>query len=295
VGAAAIDQNESFLRADHHLTVLNEYGQRRRDGADALNLASLVIPPSDFVRRVYVRMGVRDGVTRVVRLGQPHFDQINRRTRRSPFYTARPWDPATATRPLRFGFFGAMRSSKGIDVLCEAIPLLSREVRQRCQIHIRAQGFDWPLRKKLSLFPEVSFSGGYDLLQLIGSGGEYDVGLLPHVWFENSPLVLLEHLHAGKFVVCSRLGGPVEWVDPPRNGLMFAGGHPDELAACMTRLVTGEVAIPSPREIHAATPLLQSYPDHVREVESVYREALGIAAGPVVEVRPARQPAAARV
>jgi glycosyl transferase family 4 len=191
VGAVPLDQNESFFRADHHLVVLNGYGQRRLDGVAALNEASLVIPPSDFVRRVHVKMGVRDRQTRVVRLGQPHFDQINRRARRSPFYGLRPWDPATATRPLRFGFFGAMRSSKGIDVLCDAIPLLSREVRQRCQIHICAQGFDWPLRKKLSLFPEVSFTGGYDLLQLIGSGGEYDVGLLPHVWFENSPLVLL--------------------------------------------------------------------------------------------------------
>ena len=38
----------------------------------ALNRASLVIPPSDFVRRVYVRMGVKDELTRVVRLGQPH-------------------------------------------------------------------------------------------------------------------------------------------------------------------------------------------------------------------------------
>jgi len=287
VGAVPIDQNESFFRGDHHLAVLNEYGTRRHDGVEALNRASLVIPPSDFVRRVYVKMGVREERTRVVRLGQPHFDQINRRTRRSPFYGLRPWDPETATRPLRFGFFGAMRSSKGIDVLCEAIPLLSREVRQRCQIHIRAQGFDWPLRKKLSLFPEVSFSGGYDLTQLIGSGGEYDVGLLPHVWFENSPLVLLEHLHAGKFVVCSRLGGPVEWVDPPRNGLMFAGGHAEELAACMSRLVLGETPIPSPREIHEATPILWSYPDHVREVEGIYREVLGETAAPVVEVRPA--------
>lgn len=286
VGAATIDENERFLKADHHLKVLNRYGQRRADGIAALNHASLVIPPSDFVRRVYVRMGLEDVRSRVVRLGQPHFDQINRRARRSPFYTARPWDPRAATRPLRFGFFGAMRPSKGIDVLVEAIPLLPREVRQRCQFHIRAQGYDWPLRKKLSLYPEVSFAGGYDLVQLVGCGGEYDVGVLPHVWFENSPLVLLEHLHAGKFVICSRLGGPVEWIVPPRNGLMIPGGHPEELAGAIARLVRGDVPIPSPREIHDATPILRSYPDHVREVEAIYREALGeapeAAAAPLV-------------
>src|SRR5262249_31662727 len=149
------------------------------------------IPPSDFVRRVYVKMGLDEARSRVVRLGQPHFDQINRRARRSPFYDRRPWEPRDASRPLRFGFFGAMRPSKGIDVFCAAIPMLPREVRQRTQFHIRAAGQDWPLRKKLSMYPEVSFLGGYDLLQLVGAGGEYDVGILPHVWFENSPLVLL--------------------------------------------------------------------------------------------------------
>lgn len=281
VGPTALDDNERLLSSDRHLVVLNDYGRRRSSGVRALNRASLVTPPSDFVRRVYVQMGLEDRRSRVIRLGQPHFDQINRRARRSPFYDARPWDPATATRPLRFGFFGAMRPSKGIDVLAAAIPLLSREIRQRSHFHIRALGFDWPLRKKLTLFPEVSFTGGYDLLQLIGCGSEYDVGLLPHVWFENSPLVLLEHLHAGKFVICSRLGGPVEWVRPPSNGLLIAGGQPEELALAITRLVTGEVPIPSPRDIHDATPILQSYPAHIAEVESIYRELLDGSGRPV--------------
>ncbi|MEX2217847.1 MAG: glycosyltransferase [Phycisphaerales bacterium] len=275
IAPTALDDNEKFLASDRHLVVLNGYGRRRVAGVEALNRASLVIPPSDFVRSVYVRMGLDERRSRTVRLGQPHFDQINRRARRSPFYGMRPWDPATARRPLRFAFFGAMRPSKGIDILAAAIPLLTREVRQRCQFHIRAQGKDWPLRKALSVFPEVAFSGQYDLLQLIGSGGEYDVGLLPHAWFENSPLVLLEHLHAGKFVICSRLGGPVEWVRPPLNGLMVEGGRPEELAAAMTKLARGEVAIPSPREVHEATPILRSYPDHVAEIEGIYREVLG--------------------
>lgn len=279
VAPTPLDANESFLSSDRHLVVLNGYGRRRAQGIDALNQASLVTPPSDFVRRAYVAMGVDESRTRVVRLGQPHFDQIRRRTIRGPYYDARPWDPSAA-RPVRFGFFGAMRPSKGIDVLCEAIPLLPAAIRRRCQFHIRAMGHDWTLRKRLSLFPEVSFLGGYDLVQLIGAGAEYDVGVLPHAWFENSPLVLLEHLHAGKFVISSRLGGPVEWVRPPRNGLMVAGGRPDELAGAMASIVEGRVALPSPREVHEATPNVQSYPGHVAEVESIYAALLEGARAP---------------
>ena len=240
------------------------------------------------MRRVYVRMGVEESRTRVVRLGQPHFDQINRRARRSPYYDTRPWEPRSARRPLRFVFFGTTRHNKGLDVLIRAIPLLDRDVRQRSQFLIRASGWDWPFRRRVAEYPEVQFAGGYDLLQLIGAWGEYDVGLLPHIWFENSPLVMLEHLHAGRMMIASRLGGPVEWIVEPGdeqngtgegralryNGLFFPGGDPEGLAERITQLVTGEIIIPSPREIHAATPILQSYPDHIAEVESIYRELL---------------------
>jgi len=281
LGRVPIDQNERFLRARHHLVVLNDYGRRRLAGIEALNRASIVTPPSDFVGRVYVKMGLEASRMRVVRLGQPHFDQINRRTRRSPFYVERPWDPQRATRPLRFGFFGTVRHNKGLDVLARAIPLLERDVRQRCQFLIRAGGWDWPFRKRLSRYPEVQFAGGYDLLQLIGAGGEYDVGILPHIWFENSPLVMLEHLHAGKLVVSSRLGGPPEWLIDGRepgaaryNALLFPGGEPEGLAEAIRALVSGEVAVPSAREVHDATLMLQSYPAHVAEVDSIYQRLI---------------------
>lgn len=321
LGRASLDQNEQFLAADHHLTVLdnNIYGRRRHAGVAALNEASLVTPPSDFLRRVHVAMGVEESRTRTVRLGQPHFDQINRRARRSPYYNTRPWDPSTSTRPLRFGFFGTTRHNKGLDILIRAIPLLEKDVRQRCQFLIRAAGWDWPFRKRVCEFPEVQFAGGYDLMQFIGAWGEYDVGILPHIWFENSPLVMLEHLHGGKLVVSSRLGGPAEWLiepgsgstsqnrarkeavpspsDLPYNGLMFPAGDPENLAKCITRLAKGEVIIPSPREIHAATPMLQSYPGHVTGVASMYQELLGRPRAeaaqdtrPSLETKPAQTP-----
>jgi glycosyltransferase involved in cell wall biosynthesis len=290
----APDSNERFLgeapgttpegaRAIH-LRVVNGYGRRRLAGIDALNHASMVISPSDFLRRAHEVMGLHPQRAGAVRLGQPHFDQINRAARRSDYYTRRPWSPEDP-RPLRFGFFGATRANKGLAVLVEAIRLLDPAVRRRCRFLIRAGGWDWPFRKLLADFPEAQFAGGYDLLQRIAGCEEYDVGVLPHIWFENSPLVLLEHLHAGRFTLCARLGGPVEWIVEPSeescgNGLLFAGGDAAELAAHITSLARGEIPIPSRREVHDATPHLQSYLGHVREVESIYSELLDGAPSP---------------
>lgn len=286
LGRAPADANEVFERSRAvHLRVVNEYGRRRAQGIAALNAASLVTPPSAFMCRAYEAMGVEAAKLRHVRLGQPHFDQINRRAQRSPFYDTRPWDPATAHRPLRVAFWGTTRNNKGFGVLAQAIERLPRGVRQRCQFIVHAGGGDWGYRKALSRYPEVSFAGGYDLVQLVAGAGEYDVAVLPHIWFENSPLVMLEHLHAGKFIISSRLGGPVDWICEPGsehaeangglgNGLFFPGGDDGALARCLERVARGEVVLPSPREVHAAS-LLWSYPQHVAEVEEIYREVLG--------------------
>ncbi len=292
---APIDLNERVLAGGVgtgstgtkvHLRVLNSYGERRRAGVAALNAASLITPPSDYVRRVCVSMGVDEDRTRCVLLGQPHFDEIHRRAMARPFYRQRPWDANAATRPLRLAFFGTTRPNKGVEVLAKAVELLDPGVRARAQIIIRAQGNDYDLRRRLAHIPEVSVWGGYDLWQLMAAGGEYDVGILSHIWLENSPLVLLENLHAGKFVITPRLGGPPEWiVDPDTapggvgNGLMFAGGDAPALARQMERCIRGEVIIPSPAEIHAITPALRSYPEHVLEVESIYAEVLDRARG----------------
>src|SRR4029453_2934571 len=97
---------------------------------------------------------------------------------------------------LRFGFLGTTRNNKGLRVLVDAIPLLPTEVRRRCHFLIRASGDDRAFRQMLSAYPEVQFAGGYDALQLLAAASEYDVGILTHVWFENSPLGLLAHSHA---------------------------------------------------------------------------------------------------
>jgi len=193
-----------------------------------------------------------------------------------PGYDRAPWTPGDA-RPLRLAFFGTVRPNKGLRVLADAIALLPADDRRRCLFLIRAAGGDWAFRKLLSGFPQVQFSGAYDLMQRAASVPEYDVGLLPHIWMENSPLVLLEHLHAGKMVIISRLGGPPEWIvaqDGVANGLLFPSGDPQSLADCISSLVRGSAALPSPKSIHDMTPHLTSYPAYVQEVQEIYEQVI---------------------
>ncbi|MCC6285933.1 MAG: glycosyltransferase [Phycisphaerales bacterium] len=281
MGRSEPDQNDRFLQADHHLTVLNDYGRRRIAGIEALNHAHAVTPPGQFCADLHLRMGVNPERLRVVRLGLPHLDRMYRVAARSAWYDARPWSAESATRPLRFAFFGTVRHNKGIEILVRAVLALPTEVRRRCHFVIRAALGDWLHRRRLAHLPEVSFLGGYDFGQLLTASGEFDVGILPAIWFENSPVVLLEYLSAGKFVLASRLGGTPEWVVEPGspgarangglgNGLMFPGGSWEALAAHIESLVLGRVTIPSAREVHAVS-RLRGYPAHVAELDGLYQ------------------------
>ena len=271
------DTNERMLASgDVHLNVLNDYGRRRHEGIAALNAASMVTPPSDFLGRVHEAMGLEPKRRRTVRLGQPHFDRMRRAALSLPGYDVPPWTPDDP-RPLRLAFFGTVRPNKGLRVLADAITRLDGDVRRRCYFHVRAAGGDWAFRKMLSGYPQVQFAGAYDLIQRAASVAEYDVGLLPHIWMENSPLVLLEHLHAGKMVITSNLGGPPEWIARDgnlTNGLLFPSGDAEALADGITRIVRGDVAVPSAKAVHEMTPHLTSYPAHVAEVQAVYEEVI---------------------
>ncbi len=267
------DINSRLMESTHHLKVLNNYGDRRAAGVAAMNGATLVLCPSKFLMGVHAAMGVDPGVMRHVPLGQPHFDAIAAAAEQSAFYRQPPWVPGRDTRPLRFGFFGSTRYNKGLDVLVRAVALLTLDTRSRCHFHIRAGGDTRAHQEYLKGVPEASFCGGYTPAELPATLGAFDVGIVPTTGLENSPFVILEHLHAGKFVIGSRLGGPTDFINEPRNGVLVPAGSPQALAEAIVALVRGQVRIPSAAEVREAS-RLRTFQEYLREVVGVYREVI---------------------
>jgi glycosyltransferase involved in cell wall biosynthesis len=62
--------------------------------------------------------------------------------------------------------------------------------------------------------------------------------ILPSVWYENMPYVMLEALGAGRPVIASRLGGIVERITDGVNGSLFEAGDAQSLVEQMSRLET---------------------------------------------------------
>jgi glycosyltransferase involved in cell wall biosynthesis len=271
-----LNQNQIFLDTQSiPLIVNNDYGKRRRLGIEALNSATLVTPPSQFLSDVHKSMGLQSNKIELIRLGLSHLDQISQGVKNSPYYTIQPWNSKSSNRPLRFGFLGTTSTTKGLSIFTQAIINLPTEIRQRCHFIIRASGKTDFFRQLIGYYPEVSFASRYRVSDLPTIIHEYDIAIIPHVWFENSPITLLENLHAGKFTIASSLGGVLEWIKPPQNGLLFEAGNSISLAACIERVLTGEVYIPSPNEVHQVSEL-QSCENYINENISIYQNSIKI-------------------
>lgn len=266
-----------------HLTVVNDFGDRRKAGVGALNAADLVMAPGPYLKRVFEAMGVQPAKIKRVRLALPHFDSLRENARRAPGYDHTPWSP-DEMRPLRLAYLGNCWANKGLHVLARAIPMLPEGVASRIELAIHASGDDRRFRAALAEFPQVKFHGAYKPSDLTSILASCDAGVFAGIALENSPLVILEMLHAGRFVVASRRGAIADFVRDGENGLFFAASDPADLARAICRVVRGEVVIPTPREVHERSPLW-SFDEHVRETLDVYQRHAGRAHS-VVEVKP---------
>jgi glycosyltransferase involved in cell wall biosynthesis len=131
-----------------------------------------------------------------------------------------------------FLFVGRLSAEKGVNVLLDAVETLSREAPET-SVKIAGSG---PLQSELRSRVE---NGGGDVAELLGYVSEdrkrelYDGAralIVPSVWMENYPTVVLEAMAHGKPVIGSDRGGIGEMIEHRYNGLLYPAIDADALA-----------------------------------------------------------------
>ena len=149
-------------------------------------------------------------------------------------------EPARSVRN-RFGFFGQLNPYKGVDVLLRAMDALAEDVDAYLWVHganLDKQSEPWRghLGELLAVERDnVSFAGPYqrDTVASLMSGVDWVV--VPSIWRETGPIVVLEAFREGRPVICSDIGGMSEKVEHGVNGLHFRRGDSDHLAEVIER------------------------------------------------------------
>jgi len=174
--------------------------------------------------------------------------------------------------PVEFGFIGTMYPPKGAHVLVEAFRLLDSE---RATLHlwggipnVTAESYAADLMAQAKDVPGLVFEGSFPPEKLPQVLKRTDVLVVPSVWYENNPLVILEAFSAGIPVLAGNAGGMAELVDNDVTGLLFQMGDAQDLADKMGMMLN----LDRVRRYQAAIEPPWSHEEMGAEVESIYRE-----------------------
>jgi len=184
-------------------------------------------------------------------------------------------NPPVLCKNVRFGYSGNISRKKGIEVLVQAFhgslakSLVIRGFPDQKAIFEFKKSFP-DFNAKLELFhPDVE--AFYD---------KVDVVLVPSIWYENQPMVVIEAFAFGKPVVCSNLGGMAEMVQDGVSGVLFRAGDADHLRAKALYLRD------NPSEVFrlaASVPRWPTTEEHVDRLLEAYRSLLDHGSYPKAE------------
>lgn len=185
-----------------------------------LSLVDTIIAPSQFLAGRFVEWGIEPARITVLP------NQV--REMSHPL-------PAPRPRPDRFAFFGNIAPHKGVLPLLSATRLAGDAVTLDLHggLGHAEDAFRQEFAAALASAPNACHRGAYQRDDLPELMAQADWAVIPSIWWENAPLVLLEARAAGLPVICSAIGGLVEMVDDGVTGILVPPGDPRALAETM--------------------------------------------------------------
>jgi len=233
IGVTALSHNRTFrqpyLANEIFLDSLQPVN-RRKEAIKYLNYADVVYAPSSFIIESLIKCGLIREKTKRFCIQLPHLDELKAKSKIINHNSTK----------LRFSYRGSSVHQKGLTVFLKAILNLDTDIREKCQFLVRGPKYPSQFQNYVDQIPELTIHSSYKPEDLKSFVDEYDIGVLPHIWFENSPITLLEHLASGKPVLTSRLGGVTDFIEEGKNGWFFSAGDPDDLSLKITQIVEQE-------------------------------------------------------
>lgn len=193
-------------------------------------------------------------------------------------------------RRSRFGFFGQLVDSKGVQILLRAVAILRAQNFTDFVVEINGANIKYASpeikeeietflaeEEKLPIKDRVIYAmGSYHIDNLASRMARVDWVIVPSIWWETFCLVISEAWMFGKPVICSNIGAMAERVEDQVNGLHFEVGDPRALAEAMRRAATEEGLWD---RLASALPPAPAREQMVGAFEALYAGARPIAAG----------------
>jgi glycosyltransferase involved in cell wall biosynthesis len=153
---------------------------------------------------------------------------------------------ATETRSkadyLRFLYVGRLQANKGVSVLLEALEPLAKRYKLSLTV-IGAGPDEVRFRTRYASSSWVKFTGFVPQEVISNYMIQSDLLMIPSIWAENSPGVVVHALSLGLPVVGSNYGGIPELIDSGVNGLLVEPGNVEAWREEIDRLLSDPAII----------------------------------------------------
>lgn len=130
-------------------------------------------------------------------------------------------------------FVGRLTAEKGVETLIEAAGLAG------CRVTVMGTG---PLAAQVAASPDLDDRGQVTPAQVRAAMRGARALIVPSLWYEGLPMVVVEAFAMGLPVIASRIGSLAEIVADEVTGLHAAPGDAADLARAMTRILTDPAA-----------------------------------------------------
>ncbi|RDI24958.1 glycosyltransferase involved in cell wall biosynthesis [Pseudacidovorax intermedius] len=149
------------------------------------------------------------------------------------FETARPLASTAGVAYLLY--VGRLSEEKGLDVLLRA----TRALKDRGMKFELVVVGDGPLKDSVQSEGEtLKYLGKKSSDEVVSLMRSALAVVMPSLWFEGMPMVLIESFSVGTPVIASNLGALAELVDHGETGLLFEPGNQTQLEQCMEVALT---------------------------------------------------------
>ncbi len=177
---------------------------------------------------------------------------------------------------LRVVFLGTFAPHKAPHLLVEAWRRLPAAVRSQARLELYGSGAHYPdyVRALHAAAAEAGARVGAVLSRddVAATLSSADLLVVPSVWWENAPLVLIEAIEARTPVLVSELGGMAEFVRERPCGEAFAPGDVGALARALERLLSDRAALGRYYLGGVEPPTM---PANVARMVQIYAEVIG--------------------
>lgn len=250
------------------LDMLNSLENWIDDMVHSVNAADRILPSTRFLAQTLTAYGVDPSAVRVM----PYGVDIGH----LPEAISIP-EQFTEKEPLRVGFIGTFSEYKSPRTIIDALNYLGTE---RVRVHLsiygkvdRTNSYYRKLLRKAEQYPaSVQFEGTFPHEHIGRILRMLHVLIVPSVWYESSPLVLVSALNAGTPVAVSTLGGLTEMIGDEEGGFSFLPGNARELSRIISRILDQPAILQSMRKNLQG--FSRTTADYVGDIEEEYAKVM---------------------